>query len=106
MRSRPPSNIKRHRGIITIIGVGLFVLLLLLYFAPYGLRNYLTMHADLNQVNNEISELKAKNKELTDEINLLKNDANYVERIARQKLGMLKKNEIVFDMPEKKAKNK
>ena len=88
-----------------MIGAALFVLILLLYFAPYGYRNYLLLRADLNRVNTEINELKSKNKELADEISLLKNDSNYVEKIARQKLGMLKKNEIVFELPQKKAKH-
>lgn len=101
----PPIKIQRHKGVIAIIGVALFILLLVLYFAPYGCRDYLLLRADLTRVNNEINELQLKNKELADEIALLKNDSNYVEKIARQKLGMLKKNEIIFEVPEKKAKN-
>lgn len=100
----PPSTIQRHRTIIILIGVALFLFFALLYYSPYGYHNYLVIRQDLNQVNNEISELKSKNQELEEEITLLKNDSNYVEKIARQKLGMLKKNEIVFEGPEKQSK--
>lgn len=100
----PPSTIQRHRTIIILIGVALFLFFALLYYSPYGYHNYLVIREDLNQVNNEISELKSKNQELEEEITLLKNDSNYVEKIARQKLGMLKKNEIVFEVPEKQSK--
>lgn len=100
----PPSTIQRHRTIIILIGVALFLFFALLYYSPYGYHNYLVIREDLNQVNNEISELKSKNQELEEEITLLKNDSNYVEKIARQKLGMLKKNEIVFEGPEKQSK--
>ena len=99
----PPSPINKHKNIFVIIGVALCALLLLIYFAPYGLRNYLVVREKLNLVNSELDELKKKNQELNDEITLLKTDANYVEKIARQKLGMLKKNEILFEMPEKKS---
>lgn len=99
----PPAPIQKHKSVVVIIGVALFVVSLLVYFAPYGLRNYLEIHKKLNQMNSEIDELKTKNQELNDEITLLKTDSNYVEKIARKKLGMLKKNELLFEMPEKKG---
>jgi len=99
----PPSPIQKHKNIFVIIGVALCGLSLLVYFAPYGLRNYLVVREKLNLVNSELDELKKKNQELNDEITLLKTDANYVEKIARQKLGMLKKNELLFEVPEKKS---
>lgn len=99
----PPSPIQKHKSIFVIIGVALCVVFLLLYFAPYGLRNYLVIREKLSLVNSELDELRIKNQELNDEITLLKNDSNYVEKIARQKLGMLKKNELLFEIPEKKS---
>ena len=98
-----PAPINKHKHIFVIIGVMLCVVSLLVYFAPYGLRNYLQVREKLTQVRTELDELKKKNQELSDEITLLKNDTNYVEKIARQKLGMLKKNELLFEMPEKKT---
>lgn len=100
----PPSTIQRHRTILILIGLVLIIFFTLLYYSPYGYHNYLVIREDLNQLNTELTELKAKNQELEEEISLLKNDSNYVEKIARQKLGMLKKNELVFEVPEKKSK--
>lgn len=95
---------QRHRAIVLIIGLAILLLGLLVYYAPYGCHQYLLMRADLDRVSNEITTLKGQNQELRDEIALLKSDSNYIEKIARQKLGMLKKNEIVFEVPEKKGK--
>ena len=100
----PPAPINKHKSIITISAVALCIVLLLVYFAPYGLRKYLGIREKLSLVNTELDALKKKNQELSDEIELLKTDANYVEKIARQKLGMLKKNELIFEVPEKKSK--
>jgi len=100
----PPSTIQRNRGLFLIIGLAIFVLGLLVYFAPYGCHHYLVLREDLERVNNEITMLKGQNQELRDEITLLRSDSNYIEKIARQKLGMLKKNEIIFEVPEKKGK--
>jgi cell division protein FtsB len=102
----PPSTIQKHRGIILIIGIALFVLFLLVYYAPYGCHTYLVMREDLARVNSEIGQLKAQNQEIKNEITLLKTDSKYLEQVARQKLGMLKKNEIIFEVPEKKDKKK
>lgn len=100
----PPSPINKHKSIVIIIGVALCAVFLMLYFAPCGIQRYLKVREDLTLINKELDELKQKNQELTDEITLLKTDTNYVEKIARQKLGMLKKNEILFEVPEKKSK--
>lgn len=47
------------------------------------------------EIRNE--ELLRVNTELQAEINRLKNDEEYLERIAREKYGLLRKNEQVFD---------
>jgi cell division protein FtsB len=100
----PPITVQKDKGVIIVICVALFILGLLVYYAPYGCHHYLLIREDLDRVTNEIDTLKGQNQELKDEITLLKSDTNYIEKIARQKLGMLKKNEIVFESPEKKGK--
>ena len=100
----PPSTVQRHRDTLILIGLAILILCLVVYFAPFGCRNYLALREDLERVNSEITMLKGQNQELRDEITLLQTDANYIEKIARRKLGMLKKNEMVFEVPEKKVK--
>lgn len=100
----PPSPSNKHKNIFIIILATLCVVFLLVYFAPCGIQRYLQVKENLTLINSELDELKQKNQELTEEIALLKTDPNYVEKIARQKLGMLKKNEVLFVMPEKKSK--
>ena len=102
----PPSTSQKSKGAFIVIGVALFILALLVYLAPYGIRDYLVMRKDLALVNKEISTLKEQNQELRDEISHLKSDTNYIEMVARKKLGMLKKNEMVFEVPEKKEKER
>lgn len=100
----PPTPISKHKNIFIIIGATLCVVFLLLYFSPCGIQRYFEVREKLTLINSELDELKLKNQELTEEITLLKTDTNYVEKIARQKLGMLKRNEILFEIPEKKSK--
>ena len=53
----PPSPIQKHKSIAIIIGVALCVASLLLYFAPYGLRNYLEIRGELTVVNTELDQI-------------------------------------------------
>lgn len=98
----PPSLIQKHRGSFLIIGVALLAIFLLVYFSPYGCHSYLGLQADLDRVNSEIEDLRTKSQELSKEIALLKSDSTYVEKIAREKYNMIKKNEIVFEEPPSK----
>lgn len=100
----PPSTIQKYQNIAFMIGAFIFALGLVVYFAPYGCREYLSLRDNLAQVNAEINALHAQNQELKSEISHLKNDSSYVEKIAREKFGMIKKNEIVFEVPVKKSK--
>ena len=43
-----------------------------------------------------LKDLKEKNRLLADEIRRLKEDSKYFESVAREQLGMVKDNEIVY----------
>ncbi|MBU1231298.1 MAG: septum formation initiator family protein [Proteobacteria bacterium] len=45
-----------------------------------------------------------KNKELAEGVERLQNDEGYLEQVAREEHGMLKKNEMVFDFAKEKKK--
>ncbi|MBT8333792.1 MAG: septum formation initiator family protein, partial [Deltaproteobacteria bacterium] len=69
-----------------------------LLFAPgTGVYSLLKVRNKTNRLEQETKELIQANKDLQAEIERLKNDPAYLEQIAREKYGMLKKNERVFD---------
>ncbi len=47
-----------------------------------------------------------KNQELELEVERLQSDEEYLEQVAREEHGMLKKNEMVFDFAKEKKKKK
>lgn len=57
--------------------------------------NYL-MSKRLAQLKSETNEITIENNELKKRILLLRNDVNYIETIARNELGMVKKGDIVY----------
>lgn len=69
-----------------------------LLFAPgTGIYSLLKVRNKTSRLEQETQELIQANKDLQAEIERLKNDTAYLEQIAREKYGMLKKNERVFD---------
>ena len=81
----------------------IFFMFLLIIFDDNGL-------ADLNVLKIKKESLVIKNKELTREnlflcrkIDRLKYDAKFIENVARQELGMIGKDEVIFKL--KKLEN-
>jgi cell division protein FtsB len=48
------------------------------------------------QLQEEIGQLKIKNAELVQEKRLLEDDPVYLERVARDKMGIVKEGEVVY----------
>ncbi len=65
-------------------------------FSPQGALEYYHLKKEIKTANNENQELREKNLQLRKEIEKLKNNSDYLEKVARKELGLVKKNEIVF----------
>jgi len=76
-----------------------FFLLLMALLITFGNRgvvdNYL-MSKRLARLKSQTAEITTENNELKKKIILLRNDINYIEMIARNELGMVKKGDIVY----------
>lgn len=81
------------------------ILLLALFFAPgkglYFLRKEKLRVAEINEDKRAMIE---KNNALSEEIKRLKTDERYLEEVARDQHGLLKKDEQVFDFSPKEPK--
>ncbi len=60
----------------------------------------LQLKEDIKRLESELEELKLKNNNLSQEVKLLKSD-KYVEKIAREELGLTKPDEILIKGIEK-----
>ncbi|MDY0300042.1 MAG: septum formation initiator family protein [Trichlorobacter sp.] len=80
-------------------------LLFILFFTVFGERGLLRiteLNRELAQLEENSAELKAANTRLKEEVMLLNNDRNYLERVAREELGLVKKNEVIYLFTSKK----
>lgn len=74
----------------------LLIIGILLYVGYIFARQQITMNnmkKELTQKQNKYNQLTDKNLNLKDEIELSKTD-NYIEKLARERLGLVKKGEI------------
>lgn len=82
--------------------VVLIAILLLIFFLAYL---FLSGYLDLRKVGQRLARIEAENrrliqenKRLEEEIKALEGDPFYIEKIAREELGMVKKGEIVYEI--------
>lgn len=70
-----------------------------LIFSSEGLPRLRSLDAELEKVKAENEEQRRQIAFLRGEVQKLKDDPNAVERIARDELGLVRKNEVVFQFP-------
>ena len=81
--------------LILILGACAF-----LFFNENGIAKYLKLKSELNQIDAEIKRTEEKLKSLHAEIDSLQTSRDKIERVAREKFNMMKKNEKVFKIEE------
>jgi len=82
--------------LIFIIG-GLF-----LVSNDLGIIRWYQLHRERNQVKAEIDQLIQEEEELTNKLDRLTNDKEYIKKIAREKFHMVKPGEKVFRVIDRK----
>ena len=87
---------------LVLMGSSLF-LLALMAFTIWGDRGLLAMWStqhDLERLVREIEIVEQKNATLVREVQRLRSDLGYIEKIAREELGLVRPGEIVFEFAE------
>ena len=74
----------------------LMLMALLITFGNRGFVDNYLMSKRLAKLKLQNQEITIENNELKKKIILLRNDVNYIETIARNELGMVKKGDIVY----------
>jgi cell division protein FtsB len=74
----------------------LLVVAVLFVFGNNGLIDNLMMNKKLTILKSANALLASENNQLKTEISLLRNNSQYIERLARSELGMVKKGELIY----------
>jgi cell division protein FtsB len=89
--------------IFSIVIVGMLILLFIAVFGDKGAADLSVLRQEKRLIEQKNARLEAENRELLQKIERLREkDLGFIESIARQELGMVKKNEVILKLPEKK----
>jgi cell division protein FtsB len=97
MSSSPPRKIGRW-----LLAVTAAVFLYFLLSGPGGLVNIYRSHLHVNRLEEELGRLNTAVESLGTEIERLKHDTLYIEKTAREKLGMAGDGERIYKFIEQK----
>jgi cell division protein FtsB len=96
----------QNRKIMLATAVTALLAVLWLIFSPWGAISYFHLKRELVEARNRNLELTETNSRMQVEIARLKTDSTYLEKVARDQYGLLRKNEIVFQTPPPKKVEK
>lgn len=91
------------RTIVWMIPFGLLVFAVVIVplrmFDSQGVPRYRALQSELRQVEADNARLTREVDTLTREVHALRSDPTAIERIARDELGMVREDEILFQFP-------
>jgi cell division protein FtsB len=97
----------RNKILLSFAILALFSMLLFIVFNEYGLADLRLLKQERDQLLQKNAQLEQENLSMYRQIDRLKNDLKFIESVARQELGMVGKDEVVFNLkkPEKDEKD-
>jgi cell division protein FtsB len=92
----------RKLKIILFASLSFFIFLVLTaVFREDGIIKANKLNKKLEMLKGDVGNLKRENEKLNREVYALKNNPAYIEKIAREDLGLVKPGEVVFEFVEK-----
>lgn len=91
----------KHKIIVVTGMLVLFSFLFLIGFGDRGAVDLYQLHLTKVRLDRSTLELQKKNEAIYRNIQRLKNDPEFIENIARTELGMVGKDEVVFQFKKK-----
>jgi len=78
----------------------LIIVSLVIYLFTKELSKLYSLHQENQRIKSGIEELKVENQELKKQITILSNETQFIEKIARDELGMIKQSEKIYKFQE------
>lgn len=88
------------KTVYVVLGTVIFLLLIRLLSSDGGISDYLSLQKKLGTLEDKVQQLESRNADLKKEVYVLQSQKNSVETIARQKLGMIGKDEAFIKVIE------
>ncbi|RMF25453.1 MAG: septum formation initiator family protein [Deltaproteobacteria bacterium] len=101
MARRQRNVLALQRWVIRGLLVGALLLAYAILVGDHGIRRYQKLRHALAVRSAEANERLARNRELLERLDRLRHDPRTLEELARTKLGVAGKNELVYVFPDK-----
>jgi cell division protein FtsB len=72
-------------------------------FGPHGFISSYRLKLQVRQAEQKTDQLNRENQGFANQVRQLKSDPSAIERVAREKMGLVKPGELVFKLPPKPA---
>jgi cell division protein FtsB len=92
---------RRHNGVFVIL-LFIIVIITVFLFADRGFLHFYRSYNERELLKEEIKGLEQKKEQLLKEKDKLQNDPEYIEKVAREKYKMKKKDEKVYQVEMEK----
>lgn len=94
-----------ERILYTLAALILVALVLDGVFGSHGLIATYRLRLQVRQAQQKTEQLTRENQEFAGQVRQLKSDPSAIERVAREKMGLVKPGELVFKLPAKPSAN-
>ena len=89
-----------RKSLLLLSGILVLIILGFTAVSHRGLLGLYRLEKNQAELELRLTELQAENEKLRSEIERLKTDPAYLEKVAREELGMVREDEIVFQFRE------
>ena len=104
--SKKDLNFFKSKGFLMLIALFIFILIMSFFFGDSGIVEIVKAQERIEKLKASIAELEKEKEKLKEEIAELKDNPHALERKAREKLWLMKKNEKVIVIVRNKDKKK
>ncbi len=96
------ATVKSNKIIYIVLGIIFLIGAVYIFFNDEGVLKYLKLKSDLNNLKEQISNVDKENQSIKAEIDSLQNKVPAkIEKVAREKYGMIRKGETTIKVIEK-----
>lgn len=91
-----PSPPRKYKGTLAACVVALILFVIAAIYGDHGLIHLLRMRGEQQELEHLAFDLQQRNEQLHQQIRRLQTDDWYVEKLARERLGLVKKDEVIY----------
>jgi cell division protein FtsB len=91
---------RKHKGTVATCVAALILFVIAAVCGDHGLVDLLRMQREQHELEHTAFDLQQQNERLRERIRRLQSDDHYIEKLARERLGLVRKGEIMYRVTE------